>query len=112
MLTDERWTAGPSAVVADDFYDGESIDARLASDAWQSPGFTDQAWTAVTAQQFDTGKLIPYVGPPVIRHEEVRPVRVWKSSREDTGRLRPESRRLAEVHRPRGARSDDHHPSR
>ena len=33
------WTAGPSAVLADDLYDGQTIDARLSSDAWLRPGF-------------------------------------------------------------------------
>jgi alpha-L-rhamnosidase len=77
--TDERWTAGPSAVLADDLYDGQTIDARLLSTAWQQPGFSDPAWTAAEVQPFDTGKLTPYVGPPVVRHEEIRPVKIWKS---------------------------------
>ena len=28
VVTDESWTAGPSAVVANDLYDGQTIDAR------------------------------------------------------------------------------------
>ena len=49
----------------DDIYDGETIDARLASDAWLRPGFTDDAWSGVRVVDFDTGPLAPYVGPPV-----------------------------------------------
>src|SRR6185437_15140203 len=29
VVTDDSWTAGPSAVLANDLYDGETIDARL-----------------------------------------------------------------------------------
>jgi len=81
VVTDESWTAGDSAVLADDLYDGESIDARRFSDAWQQPGFADPAWTPVQVQPFDTDQLTPYVGPPVVRQETVRPVRVWTSPR-------------------------------
>ena len=79
VVTDESWTAGPSAVVADDLYDGQTIDARLASDAWLRPGFADDSWGGVTALDFDDALLVEYVGPPVVRHEELRPVKIWQS---------------------------------
>ena len=79
VRTDESWTSGPSAVLADDFYDGQTIDARLASDAWLRPGFSDDSWGGVTALDFDADMLVEYVGPPVVRHEEIRPVEIWQS---------------------------------
>ena len=79
VMTDESWTAGPSAVLANDLYDGEVIDGRLLSDCWQQPGFMASNWTAAHVQPFDTALLTPYVGPPVVRHEEIRPVDVWTS---------------------------------
>ena len=33
IVTDTAWTAGPSAVTANDLYDGQGVDARLSSDA-------------------------------------------------------------------------------
>ena len=36
VVTDESWRAGPSAVVSNDLYDGQTIDARRYSDAWLS----------------------------------------------------------------------------
>ena len=79
VRTDESWRSGPSAVVADDLYDGQTVDARLVSDAWLRPGFADLAWSGVSARSFDAGRLVPYLGPPVVRHEEIRPVKVWAS---------------------------------
>ena len=38
VVTDETWTAGPSAVLANDLYDGQTIDARRCADAWLRPG--------------------------------------------------------------------------
>ena len=78
--TDHSWTTGPSDVPADDLYDGQTIDARLRSDAWLRPGFRDPAWTpAVEIADADLTVLTPYVGPQVIRHEEIAPVEVWTS---------------------------------
>ncbi|MDT7581652.1 MAG: alpha-L-rhamnosidase [Pseudonocardiales bacterium] len=77
--TDRSWRAGPSAVLVNDLYDGQTIDARLLSDAWLRPGFAGEGWVGVHAQQFDPASLTPYVGPVVRRQEEIRPVRVWTS---------------------------------
>jgi alpha-L-rhamnosidase len=79
VVTDESWRAGPSAVQANDLYDGQTIDARLADDAWLRQGFAGAGWVGMHAQEFDTAVLTPYVGPVVRRQEEIRPVRVSTS---------------------------------
>jgi alpha-L-rhamnosidase len=78
--TDDTWRAGPSDVTENDLYDGETIDARLRDDAWLRPGFAAEGWTGVHVDDgFDPSVLTPYIGPAVIRHEEVPPVRIWSS---------------------------------
>ncbi|MEU1972593.1 family 78 glycoside hydrolase catalytic domain [Microbacterium sp. NPDC019599] len=79
VATDENWRTASGPVVSDSIYDGEHIDARLAVAGWNEPGFDDRGWDAVHAVDVDLGKLAPYVGPPVRRHEGVSPVRVWTS---------------------------------
>jgi alpha-L-rhamnosidase len=79
VTTDDSWKAGPSDVVADDLYDGETIDARRRDESWTRAGATLDDWGGVEVLPFDTGKLAPYVGPPVVRHEPIRPVRIWAS---------------------------------
>ena len=79
VVTDESWTAGPSAVLANDLYDGQTIDARRLSDAWMQPGFAGDNWTGVHSGELDQAKLTPYIGPPVRRQEELAPVRIWGS---------------------------------
>ena len=64
IVTDESWTAGPSAVVSNDLYDGQTIDARRHSDDWLRPGFSDEAWTGVHPAELDFSTLTPYIGPP------------------------------------------------
>jgi alpha-L-rhamnosidase len=77
--TDESWTAGPSAVVFNDLYDGETIDARRQSDAWLQPGFSSDEWTGVHTAKLDFTTLTPYIGPPVRRQAELQPIKIWTS---------------------------------
>ena len=79
VVTDESWTAGPSAVLFNDLYDGQTIDARRYSDTWLGRGFSDKSWTGVHRAEFDFGTLTPYIGPPVQRQEELRPIKIWTS---------------------------------
>jgi alpha-L-rhamnosidase len=79
VRTDETWRAGPSATLANDLYDGQTIDARQADTRWLHPGAAPPDWCGVESLEFDTSRLTPYVGPPVIRHEAVAPVGIWLS---------------------------------
>ncbi|MWV51567.1 family 78 glycoside hydrolase catalytic domain (plasmid) [Rathayibacter sp. VKM Ac-2803] len=77
VVTDESWRSGPSDVLADDLYDGQTIDAGLRDEPW-SAGTQDAATgRPVVALPFDQGRLTPYIGPPVRRQEEVAPVSIW-----------------------------------
>jgi alpha-L-rhamnosidase len=84
IMTDESWTAGPSAVIFNDLYDGQTIDARRQSDAWLQQGFSSQSsigqsWTGVHRGKIDFATLTPYIGPPVRRQEELQPIKIWTS---------------------------------
>ena len=71
IATDEKWTAGPGAVLANDLYDGETIDARRRDDSWLRPGFVAENWVGVHAVDFHTEVLTPYMGPRVTRWNEL-----------------------------------------
>jgi alpha-L-rhamnosidase len=79
VRTDESWTAGGSEVLADDLYDGVTIDARRRSSAWFAPGGEPEWFLPVRVLDFDTSRLAPYLGPTVTRHEVLTPTRVWRS---------------------------------
>jgi len=79
VVSDESWTAGPSAVLFNDLYDGQTIDARRYSDTWLGRGFSDKSWTGVHRAELDLGTLTHYIGPPVRRQEELRPIKIWTS---------------------------------
>ena len=79
VVTDESWAAGPSAVVFNDLYDGQTIDARRNSDDWLESGFSQESWTGVHRAELDFSTLTPYIGPPTSRQEELRPIKIWTS---------------------------------
>ncbi|MFK0402018.1 family 78 glycoside hydrolase catalytic domain [Microbacterium sp. NPDC090225] len=79
VATDTSWRAGSSAVLADDLYHGETIDARLRDDAWMMAGADLCDWGAVREVPFDLGRLTPYVGPPIRRQESIKPLKLWTS---------------------------------
>ncbi|MGE5787197.1 MAG: family 78 glycoside hydrolase catalytic domain, partial [Myxococcales bacterium] len=79
VATDERWAAGPSAVLFNDLYDGQTIDARRLSVAWLEPGFSDESWIGVHPAELDFDTLTPCIGPPARRQEELKPIKIWTS---------------------------------
>ncbi|SIT83611.1 alpha-L-rhamnosidase [Microbacterium sp. RU33B] len=79
VVTDESWRSSHGDVLADDLYNGETIDARLREDSWLLPGFDDSEWGAVHAADFDLEKLVTEASPPVRRLSEFAVERVWTS---------------------------------
>ncbi|WP_019929575.1 family 78 glycoside hydrolase catalytic domain [Nocardia sp. BMG111209] len=77
--TDGSWRSGPGAVLADDLYQGQTIDARLLDDAWTRTDAELPGWTGVRIVEFDHERLTPYLGPGVVRREEIAPQRIWNS---------------------------------
>lgn len=73
VVTDEQWSAGPSATTANDLYDGQTIDARRRDDAWQHAGPAPAGWVGVHVLEFDRSVLTPHTGPTVSRREELAP---------------------------------------
>src|SRR5207342_218014 len=59
--------------IADDLYDGQTIDATRRDTDWMPQEL------AAVPMDFDTALLAPAIGPPVVRHESRRPERIWTS---------------------------------
>jgi alpha-L-rhamnosidase len=87
VVSDESWRVGGSDVLADDLYNGQTIDAGRRSASWLKPA-DPAAWRAggplasfgpVRTLDFDHTRLEPYVGPPVTRQDVLRPTRIWSS---------------------------------
>ncbi|WP_251452642.1 family 78 glycoside hydrolase catalytic domain [Microbacterium sp. Marseille-Q6648] len=77
--TDGSWRASTGEVLADDLYNGETIDARLGDSGWQHPGFDDSGWDAVATVEVDPQRLVPRTSPAVRRLGERAVERIWTS---------------------------------
>ncbi len=73
--TDASWEAGASGILADDLYDGQTIDARRTEPT---------EWVGVRELDFDTDLLDDSDHPAIRRHEAVRPERVWTAPSGET----------------------------
>ena len=77
FVTDDSWTSAPSPVIASDLLMGESYDARLEQDGWNTAAFTPSGWSdVVVADDGGTETLVPQVDPPVRVTQEVVPLSV------------------------------------
>ncbi len=79
VATDATWATGPSPYVSASLYDGEHYDARLDDPGWSSGGYDASAWPAADTLDSPTAMLVAPSGPPVTRHEEFAPIKIWTS---------------------------------
>lgn len=79
VRTDESWGGAASGILADDLYDGETIDARGLLP--ESAHLADAGgFGSVRTVDFDPAVLEPYVAPPVRRHEEIAPTLLGRTA--------------------------------
>lgn len=77
IVTDTSWQALPSGITADQLYDGQDVDARVADD-WQRPGPVDGG-SGVHAIDLGERELVADTVPPIRPLAEIAPVDVWTS---------------------------------
>ncbi len=75
VTTGDEWAVGPSPVVANDIYAGETYDARREQAGWSEAGFNGE-WDAATVLAGPDGKVVPQRTPPIRATESVAPVAV------------------------------------
>ncbi len=73
VATDGTWKTGDGAIRADDLYQGETYDARLAN-GWDRPGFDDRAWAAPRVKTGAKPNLVSQVDNGVTVQQEFKPV--------------------------------------
>jgi alpha-L-rhamnosidase len=84
IASDSSWQSGPSSTTANDLYDGQTIDARRNQPGWTEPNFdagdsNASSWAGVHTVEFDVDRLAEPVGPPVVRADVLKPVRIFTS---------------------------------
>lgn len=82
--TDSSWLTAPSPVTMTDIYDGETYDARLEKEGWDSAGYDDNQWQKAAIAQSDMTRLIPQEGVAVRVVKHIKPVRLLTTPRGET----------------------------
>lgn len=75
IATDETWRAGDSAVLADDLYDGTTIDFRRAEMC-----LDDLSDSVEIVELPEATQLVASEGPPIRETARIAPRRIWQSS--------------------------------
>jgi len=74
--TSESWKASTGPILMSEIYHGETYDARLEKNGWDTPGFDDKDWTNVRVANYSNNILIAPQGPAVRKHEEITPIAI------------------------------------
>jgi alpha-L-rhamnosidase len=82
--SDAQWRAACGPIQMSDIYMGETYDARQEKPGWDEAGYDDGEWHPVRLLDHARDILVAQVGPPVRRHEQIRPVRLLHSPRGET----------------------------
>jgi alpha-L-rhamnosidase len=82
--SDSHWRAARGPIQMSDIYMGETYDARQEKPGWDQPGYDDGEWRPVRLLDQAKDVVVAQVGPPVRRHEQIRPVRILHSPKGET----------------------------
>ncbi len=76
IKTDDTWKAATGPIKEASILMGETFDARLKMDGWNTPGFNDKEWTPVQPGPVYYGKLQAFPGVPVRETQEIKPTEI------------------------------------
>lgn len=84
IVTDGSWKATTGPIRMSDIYKGETYDATMEMPGWSKAGFDDSGWTSVSVADYPYDNLVAPAGPPVVRHEELKPVEIVTTPKGET----------------------------
>ncbi|HEY2328292.1 MAG TPA: family 78 glycoside hydrolase catalytic domain, partial [Verrucomicrobiae bacterium] len=76
IASDPTWKGGFGPILEGDMFDGETYDARLEMPGWDSPGYTNAAWTSVTTGAQVSPTIQAYPEEPVQVQRQIAPVAI------------------------------------
>ena len=74
IVSGPGWQAAAGPILESDFLMGESYDARRELGNWAEPGYNASSWFDALLLPQNGLALSALIGPPVRRHEELRPI--------------------------------------
>ena len=76
IVSDGSWTAGFGPILQSDMQSGEIYDAQLEVPGWDSPGFTNASWTAVTNGATVAPIISAAPAEPVSTNQDIVPIAI------------------------------------
>jgi alpha-L-rhamnosidase len=75
IVSDATWKVSPGPIIENDLYDGETYDARLEKEGWDSPGYDDTNWERAEVAAPPGGRLASQATlPPIKAIKNIQPV--------------------------------------
>ncbi|WP_121613412.1 alpha-L-rhamnosidase [Mesobacillus foraminis] len=84
ITTDSTWKASTGPILYSEFYHGETYDARLEQEGWDTPGFDDHDWKGVVIYNPPSSKLVAQENSPVRVTETISPISFFVTPAGDT----------------------------
>lgn len=84
IISDDAWKSTTGPILMSDIYNGETYDARLEMPGWSRSGFDDAKWAGVKILQKPEAAVIAPAGPPVVKVEEIKPIKIVQTPAGDT----------------------------
>lgn len=82
--TDSDFKVSDGPITMSELYNGESYDGTREPDGWSLPGFDDSRWQGAEKLSFDKKKIISQINTPVVKNENIRPKRIFKTPKGET----------------------------
>jgi alpha-L-rhamnosidase len=76
IVTDDSWRLAFGPIVSNDLLMGESYNAQLELDGWDSPGFDDSKWSGAVVFEPRVGRIVAAGAPPPRAVKQLKPIDV------------------------------------
>jgi len=83
IVSDGTWKSSTGEVVYSEIYNGETIDHNKDQPGWAQTGFDDSKWSGVKVQDYPKSILIATYNEMVKKHETFKPVRIFKTPKNE-----------------------------
>ena len=83
ITSDDTWKSSTGEVVYSEIYNGETIDHNKDQPGWMQTGFDDSKWSGVKTQDYPKNILIATYNEMVKKHETFKPVRIFKTPKNE-----------------------------
>lgn len=79
IISDKTWKSTTGAILKSEIYDGETYDARLEKNGWDTAGYNDKDWNKCIEREYDNNILTNSTGSPVRITQVLKPIKKFKT---------------------------------